>query len=413
MLEKPRSTYRRWLLALSATSGTFVMAVPFSSMPVLFKEISDDLGLSLVQIGTVWGMASLAGVFVSLIAGVLGDRFGTKRTVSTACLLIGITGAMRGLADSFLSLVLIMFVFGVVRAILPINLTRNLGLWFKGKNLGLANGVMGMGIGTGLMLGPLISASVLSPLLGGWRDVLFLYGIIPVILSVLWALYGREPNRVDTLDEHSEESSIRQKLATVVRIKALWLIGFTLVFRMGGIIGMTGYLPLYLRGKGWVPARADGTLAAFYAVSTLFVIPLSSLSDKIGSRKAILIPATLVTLICLSLLPIADGIAVWVLLVVAGIFMDGFMAVMVTLLMETRNVKPAYSGVALGLVFTIAQLGGVLSPPLGNSFAGINPGLPFIFWAGLSVVAAILLLLIKETGWRASGTRKVRPVNGI
>ena len=158
MLEKPRSTYRRWLLALSATSGTFVMAVPFSSMPVLFKEISDDLGLSLVQIGTVWGMASLAGVFVSLIAGVLGDRFGTKRTVSTACLLIGITGAMRGLADSFLSLVLIMFVFGVVRAILPINLTRNLGLWFKGKNLGLANGVMGMGIGTGLMLGPLISA---------------------------------------------------------------------------------------------------------------------------------------------------------------------------------------------------------------------------------------------------------------
>ena len=93
--------------------------------------------------------------------------------------------------------------------------------------------------------------------------------------------------------------------------------------------------------------------------------------------------------------------------------MDGFMAVMVTLLMETRNVKPAYSGVALGLVFTIAQLGGVLSPPLGNSFAGINPGLPFIFWAGLSVVAAILLLLIKETGWRASGTRKVRPVNGI
>jgi len=70
-------------------------------MPVLFKEISQDLNLSLVQIGTIWGIASLAGLFVSIIAGVLGDRFGMKAIIAICAVLVGISGALRGLATSF------------------------------------------------------------------------------------------------------------------------------------------------------------------------------------------------------------------------------------------------------------------------------------------------------------------------
>lgn len=44
-------------------------------MPVLFKEISDDLGLSVAQIGTIWGLDPLAGVFIGLPGGLLADRF--------------------------------------------------------------------------------------------------------------------------------------------------------------------------------------------------------------------------------------------------------------------------------------------------------------------------------------------------
>ena len=73
-------------------------------MPVLFKEISEDLGLSLVQIGTVWGISSLAGIFVSILGGVLTDRFGIKHIVGIFCILVGITVALRGLCDSFLAL---------------------------------------------------------------------------------------------------------------------------------------------------------------------------------------------------------------------------------------------------------------------------------------------------------------------
>jgi len=401
MSDDHQSTYRWYILGLTVASGTFVATIPFSCMPPLFKEISEDLGLNLVQIGSVWGLASLAGVFVSIIAGVLGDRFEVKLILSVSCLLVGITGAMRGLSDSFLALSITVFINGIVRFIVPINATKAVGMWFKGQNLGMAMGISAMGMGLGLMLGPMISATILSPLLGGWRNVMYLYGAVSIVIGILWFLYGREPRQVDSTTRDSGKVPIRQALSRLIHIKALWFIGFTLLLRVGCIMGMTGYLPLYLREQGWTPASADGTLVAFYAVSTICVVSLSSLSDRLGSRKVILFSALIVTIICFGLLPFVEGISIWFLMILSGVFMDGFMAISVTMLLETDGVKPIYTGTALGIIFTIAQVGGFVSPPLGNSFASLHPGLPFIFWAALSLVALFTLAPTKETGWKS------------
>jgi len=396
MADNLQSNYRWYLLGLAVATGAFVATIPLSCLPVLFKEISEDLDLSLVQIGTVWGAASLAGVFVSLIGGILSDRFRVKFLLSVTCLLVGITGASRGLSSSFLTLSFTVFLVGIVRLIVPISTTKTIGLWFIGRNLGLAMGISAMGMGLGLMLGPMISATILSPLLGGWRGVMYLYGAVAIIIGILWFLFGREPHEGDSTVGESVAEPFRQALSSLIRIKALWLIGFTLLFRMGGIMGMTGYLPLYLREQGWSSVSADGTLAVFYGVSTICVVPLSSLSDRLGSRKAILFPALIVALICLVLLPVVDGALIWVLMILSGIFMDGFMAITATMIIETEGVEPRDFGTAFGITLTISQVGGVIAPPIGNSFASLHPGLPFIFWAVLSAATFFTLAPIKE-----------------
>jgi MFS family permease len=397
MPEVPQSNYRWYILALLTAIGTFVSAIPFSCMPVLFKEISDDLDLSLVQIGTIWGIASLAGVFVSIIAGVLSDRFGVRNFLSISCILVGITGALRGLSDSFWTLALTVFINGIVRLMIPISVTKTIGIWFKGKNLGMAMGTGAMGIGFGLMLGPMISATVLSPLLGGWRNVLYLFGAISAGVGILWYIFGREPPQMDSPAISTDKAPFWQAFSKLIRNKALWLLGLTLFFRTGCLTGMTGYLPLYLRGQGWMPGSADGALASFYAASTISVVPLSSLSDRLGSRKVILFTALVVTIVCMGFLPFAGGMTVFVLMILSGIFMDGFMATFTTMIIETEGVGPMVSGTALGLVFTIAQFGSVISPPLGNSFASTNPALPFVFWAGLGVIALLPFIFTRET----------------
>ncbi|OGO06404.1 MAG: hypothetical protein A2Y92_02565 [Chloroflexi bacterium RBG_13_57_8] len=396
----PESALKKnWhILALLTITGTFVAAIPFSCMPVLFPEISRDLGLDIVQIGLAWGIYSLAGVFVSVLAGVLSDKFGVRNVLMIFCILTGITGALRGLSGDFFSFIATIFLNGLARLVTPVAVTKALGVWFKGPQLGTAQGIGAMGMGLGLMLGPLISATVLSPALGGWRNVMFFYGAISTLVGVLWLTVKQEPAEVPSNNRHHSRVPLRQAFTNILRLKNVWLLGLTLMFRIGAFMGMWGYLPLYLRNKGWVPAAADGALSVFYAVSTLFVIPLTFLSDRLGSRKAVMLPALIITTICLGTLPIAPDNIIWVLMILAGFAMDGFMALAVTMVMETRGVVMEYAGMALGIVFMITQAANFYSPPLGNAFARIDPGLPFVFWAAFSAVALVTFVFVKETG---------------
>jgi MFS family permease len=172
------------------------------------------------------------------------------------------------------------------------------------------------------------------------------------------------------------------------------------MFRSGTIMGMTGYLPLYLRNQGWTAGSADATQTIFYAASTLFVVPFTLLSDKLGSRKAVLLPMIVVTMLCVALLPFTNGFSILILMFLAGMSMDGFMATASAMVLETKGVGPAFSGTALGITFTIAQLGGLVAPPLGNSLANNNPALPFLVWASFSIVSLCTIFFTRETGWR-------------
>jgi len=400
MLKSNGSNYRWYILTLGALTHTFAVAMPMMSLPVLFKEISVELDLNLVQIGTVWGMIPLAGIFVVLIGGLLGDRFGVKRTLSTLCFLAGLAGALRGLSGSFISLATTMFLFGILNASIPINVHKVASIWFPGRHLGLANGILSLGMGLGLTAGAMISATILSPLLGGWRNVLLLYGAISIGISILWLLTRSELGQVESPSGYAGTVLFRQALSRVVRIRGVWFLGLIMLGQVACTTGMIGYLPLYLRGIGWTAASADGALAASNSASMMVAIPMVLLSDKLGSRKTILLAAMLITASGVGLLSVVGGAMVWVSVIIASIARDGFMAVTITMITETEGVGAAYAGTALGLAMTLSRVGGIISPPVGNSLAGIKPGLPFIFWAALAAVALFGFHFLKETGRR-------------
>ncbi len=152
-----------------------VMGASRMCMPVLFKQISDDLGLSMVAIGTIWGMDPLAGVFIGLLGGLLADRFGVKRTLVVICILAGVFGALRGLTTSFLTISVVMFLFGLMVAALPSVVPKVTAVWFGGPRLALANGILNVAGATGVIIATMFSATVFSPWLGGWRAVMFFY----------------------------------------------------------------------------------------------------------------------------------------------------------------------------------------------------------------------------------------------
>ncbi len=388
-------TPAKWLmLALMVLTNAFVTTMPMSALPVLFKEISEDLDLSLLQVGSIWGMVNLAGIFISLLAGVLADRFGTRRTLIVFCFLTALTGALRGLSDSFGILVVTVLINGAVRLVVPVAVAKNIGLWFRDGRLGLAMGLVMMGMGLGLMLGPLVSASLLSPWLGGWRNVMFFIGGLSGVVALFWLLIAREAPA--PVEAEGSSVSILQAFRELLRARPIWIMGTTLAFRVGCLMGVTGYVPLYLRDfLNWKPGLADGTLSAFYAVSAAIVVPLTFLSDRIGSRRKIMIPALVFGFLGTVLMPIADGALVWVLMIAHGMFLDTFMSLTTTLLLESKGVKQEYFGTAVGMIFTMGLVGAVSGPPLGALFTGFSGDAPFYFWAGLAFIALIIFLFIR------------------
>jgi cyanate permease len=369
-------------------------------MPVLFKEISDELGLNLVQVGTIWGMVFLAGLPIFLIAGMLGDRFGLKRIIIFSCFSVGIAGALRGLSSGFISLAATAFLYGILSAIIMANMPRVSKIWFSGQRIGIANGVIATGMSLGFTLGAMISDTVLSPWLGGWRNVLFLYGAVSVMFSMLWLVTVREPGR-DHASDAPGTVRMRQALAHVARIKSIWLLGFAFFGYMGCIQGVVGYLPLYLRTLGWAPASADGTLAAFNIAGAVGAIPITLLSDKLGLRKTILIILMILAVVGTILLPFFNNELVWVLAFSIGFTRDPSIALLIVMNLEHEKVGVAYAGTALGLFYTVSQMSGALSPPVGNSLASISIGTPFFFWAALAVMGAFILSFAQESGWKA------------
>lgn len=409
--ERGADPYRWYILVLATLTNAVVVAAPLMALSVLFNEIQNDLHLTLVQVGVVWSIMALPSVFTSLLGGALGDRFGPKRVILFICVTGGVMGALRGFAVDFTSLLILNLTVGGLTALVTLSGFKICGIWFPPRQLGLANGVLSIGMAGGFLIGSLVSATWLSPALGGWRNVLIFYGVLAVLLVVPWAFARSAPTVTRDIEAPSVGQVPMQKaLAAVVRLPSIWLLGCVLFGVSGCIQAALGYLPLYLRGVGWAPAAADGALALFHSVSLLFTLPIALGSDRLGSRKRVLLIALVAMVLGVGAMGLVTGPALYGAVVLAGFVRDGFMAIFMTAVMEVEGVGPLFAGTATGFVTLFANIGILLAPPIGNKLADFGPGVPFLFWAALVLVALLVMTQVPERRQPVAAPALAEPV---
>ena len=391
MTEK-KDNYRWYLLGLILVTNIIVIAMPSMAMSVLSNELSHELNLSVVQVGIVWGIGSLPAVITSVLGGALGDKIGPKKVIMFSIVLIGVLGAVRGLVPNYGWLLVIVVLFGAFLPFIFINGVKIIGQWFPDSQLGVANGFITMGMALGFFLGSIISASVLSPWLNGWRNVFIFYGVISVFLCIPW-IFTRTVSV--PLSATGKTPSIGKSIGHVMRIKNVWVIGMVMFCMAGAIQSVMGYLPLYLREIGWEAFKADGALSVLNLVSMAFVLPIALWSDRLGSRKKIMVIGAIMAIVGIGLIGLVNGNWIWAAVVLAGFMRDGFMAMLLTSVIETDGVGHFYAGTAMGIINGIGGLGMSLEPALGNSLATYWAGAPFLLWAGSAMVAMVLVFFLK------------------
>ncbi|MBW2296473.1 MAG: MFS transporter [Deltaproteobacteria bacterium] len=390
------NTYKWLVLALSAFTFTFVVAIPQMSLPVMFAEISTDLNLSLVQVGWIWGIGSVLGILVGIIGGSIGDRFGPRRTLAVACVLMGVAGAARGFSNSFNSLAFTTLITGLAQWSIPMNVHKACGIWFPKEKLGMANGIVSVGMALGFLSGSLLAATVFSPLFGGWRNVLFVYGAVALLFGIFWWFSQEKAESEEQAG--SQGVGFRLAIGHVMRSRNVWIFCIATAGVSACVNGMLGFLPLYLRNLGWTPVAADSTLASFHAASMLFVIPAALFSDRIGSRRVVLMFSALLIGIGTGLLGFASGVLISAAVLMAGIARDGFMAITMTAIIEVEGIGARLAGTAIGLNLSVMGIANVFAPPIGNWMEKFGPGYPFFFWAALLFIGCSGYFFLQRPG---------------
>ncbi len=392
-LTETRSNYRWVMLVMCALTPMFVVTLPNFSLPPMFSIISADLDLTLVQIGTVWGvMIGLAGIFFALIGGTLGDRFGSRRTLFVSCLLTGLFGLSRSIATDFNTLLISSLLFGFAQAIIPVMMFKVARQWFPANQLGMASGVISAGFAGGLTLGPLLSTSVILPALGGWRQVVIFYGVIAIAFAIVWLIV--HPSQKRDTNDSTPQSSLLQNVRYVLKLRNVLILGLGSLGISACFAGFTGYLPTYLKTVGWADLDADRALSAFFLMSLLAVVPLSILSDRWHLRRRFLIFASFILATGIGSLGLVDPSLVVIIIAATGIVFDSFMAISNATVLEVEGVGFVYAGTALGISTMIRNSGGFFSPPLGNSLAVYGPSVPFLFWGLMGFFAVFMFAFV-------------------
>lgn len=374
------------------------IAMPSAALSVMFDEIRQDLGLTIVQIGVIWSISSFTGLLMAIPGGLLSDRFGPRTMLAIIFIVGGVFSLLRGFTTSYIPFLMISFVFGILLATAGLNMIKVITGWFSPAQRGMATGVFSAGFAGGFLIGSFTAATYLSPWLGGWPNVFFLFGGLSVLIGIAWLMLYPQATKEETTTRQSltlRESTI-DPLKQVLLKPNLWIIAVAKLGFLGCIRGFTGYLPLYLRGEGWLPAQADLTISMFYLCSLIFVVPLSIYSDRVGRRRPFLL--VLMTMMGVAVL----GVSVtdnWLLIgcvMMAGLTFDAVMGLTVAAVTEVKGVGATLAATAVGMTFMIQQLGGTFAPIIGNSLERFSPQAPFYFWGGIAVMGAIVIAFMTE-----------------
>lgn len=404
--------YRWVMMTVAFLVNFFFSAFNMGVTSPLFPEMARDMGLSHTQLGVIWGALAFGIMTFSFVGGSMADRYGVKRVITGALALGALFCSARALFPDFWGMTIATFLMGATQGFVIPNLTKAMGQWFDVRELGTANGVLLVAIGTGTAIGSMIAASVLSPLLGGWRGVMWLTGGVTLAMLILWVFLARDHRTADVARwERGPLNGFAENLSKVIRIKTLWLLGFIECGIVGGAVAWVGMFPDILVGRGMTPAAAGVFMALgmWSAAPTNVLGPY--LSDRLGFRKSFMWTSLILYTVALAFQGFVAGPFLAVMIVIWGIGRGVVSPIIRTIALETEGVGPHLGGSAIGLLFTLNRFGGLIWPIFMGMLVDYT-GLywpPLILLAALGFLALVLTFFVQETGVRVV-QRRVAPV---
>ncbi|MFP6807903.1 MAG: MFS transporter [Pseudomonadales bacterium] len=359
-----RQRYYRWLLLFGVWLLYAAFGLVVTSLAPLVGLIESDLSLSHVEMGTIMGAWQLVFIVSAIPCGILLDRLGPRWALAIGGIFIAASVFARGMADSFPQLILAVMLFGVGGPIISAGAPKVVTQWFTGSSRGLAMGIYMTGPAVGGLISLTMTHSLLLPALDHeWRNVMFLWASVSAACVLLWVVISASSAMSHKEDLRTSQTSITQSQVLKLLIKQPSVI---LVLLMGvGVFlfnhGLSNWLPELLKNGGMTLTEA-GYWAAIPTIVGLIgslLIPRFATPER---RFHILIFLSLTAAAASILLHFDYEPLLFTGLFLQGIARSALMTVLVLTLVELPGLEERHIGVATGLFFSAAEVGGVLGP---------------------------------------------------
>ncbi|MBY0121730.1 MFS transporter [Bacillus sp. S/N-304-OC-R1] len=388
------STGRRNFIFSLLFLGWLVDSLTLFGMNVAIIPISKELNLSQTQSGMVISSFWLSSAMMTLIAGWVSDKFGSRKVITIAVFIISLFSLLTGMAGSFVAILGIRFVLGLGDGGLPTGSGVAITEIYKrevrarAKSMLLAAQLIG-GV-LALYLTGLISD------VWGWRVMFYIVGGLGLVTTLLLVKFYNPPKMVKQTQEQSNSLPMKE----LYKSKVLWTI--VIMYFCSSVVhwGFSSWLPSYLEETRHLNLRAVGSLSMIPQACGLVAAVLTGyLIDKAlaGKEKLIVIIGAIVSGVCLYLMFKAPNIQV--ALTYQSIFSIGdSMIAMAIITIPLKYVSQNIIGSFMGMMYFAGGLAGFIAPTaMGALIDGFGGSFEaaFFFLIGALVVVVICGLLYK------------------
>lgn len=363
-----QSSLQPWVVCLVAALFFFYEFVQMNMFNAVNHDLMRAFSVDATKLGYLSSAYFIANILFMFPAGILLDRFSTRKLILTA-MAICVAGTLAfSMAHTLWAAIVCRFLTGIGGSFPFLCCLRLASRWFPPRRMALITGV----IVTIAMLGGMAAQTPLTFLvtITSWRDALRFDALLGVLFFALiwWQVKDYPANAIIPKINHTDVklSSIRQIIKQTLTNKHNWLFG--------GYISMMN-LPLMLLGGLWgslylTQARHLTALQSSYVTSMIFLgliigSPIVGwFSDRIGNRKKPMFAGAAITVVAaltLMYLPSLSLYAAMALFFILG-FATSTQIIGYPAITESNSIKNA--GSALGFASVIIMVGPALFEPL-------------------------------------------------
>jgi MFS family permease len=300
-----------------------VAALQIGKLPPALPELSQALGLSLMQAGFLLSLVQLAGMSLALAVGLSADGFGLKRSMLSGLVILGVASAMGATSESVTSLMVWRAVegFGFLGVTLPApGLIRKLvSEHHLRKLLGYWGAYMPAGTAMTLLAGPFWLPEF------GWRTWWLLFAVLSWAMAfVLWRVVpaevlnssGVEPTQASSLQSVAWTQRLRETLSA----PGPWWVALCFAMYSGQWLAVVGFLPSIYTQSGLMGATLGWLTALAAAVNMLGNMASGRLLQR-GFHPSALLAMGFLAMGMGALLAFAELTQNWPLLRYAGVLL--------------------------------------------------------------------------------------------